>query len=111
MPLTILSLYMWKVKNDAQSGFQGKGSNMINDTFDVIYMNMLYMFSWAAHHKIITNALFLSYLQCVGADIVYDQLGVDVDSPLESDYIDKLSSIIVYYMLTGESTCPLCLLS
>ncbi|XP_045207456.2 zinc transporter ZIP12-like isoform X2 [Mercenaria mercenaria] len=46
--------------------------------------------------------------KCVGADIVYDQLGADIESPLESDYIDKLSSVIVYHMLTGAKISKQC---
>ena len=44
----------------------------------------------------------MSFLQCLGADILFDQLGFDVHQPVEADHLDDISSLIVYHIVTGK---------
>ena len=52
---------------------------------------------------VVNDALFLSHvLQCLGADILFDQLGFDVHQPVEAGHLDDISSLIVYHIVTGK---------
>lgn len=46
--------------------------------------------------------------KCISADILYDQLGIDIDSSLSSDRIEDLSSLIVYHVLAGSEISRVC---
>jgi len=43
----------------------------------------------------------------MSADVLYDQLGVDVEARLEADHVGELSALVVYHMLTGEKRVTL----
>ena len=43
----------------------------------------------------------------MSADVLYDQLGVDVEARLEADHVGELSALVVYHMLTGETRVTL----
>jgi len=40
--------------------------------------------------------------QCVSADILYDQLGMDIDDPLSVGQIDNLAALVVYHIMEGN---------
>ncbi|XP_052804056.1 zinc transporter ZIP4-like isoform X2 [Mya arenaria] len=46
--------------------------------------------------------------KCVSADILFDQLGVDVDAPLAANQVGPLSSLIVFHMLAGSEISRRC---
>ena len=44
--------------------------------------------------------------QCLGADTLFDQLGIDVDKAADHDHLGELSSLVVYHLLTGKNLEP-----
>lgn len=46
--------------------------------------------------------------KCVGADILFDQLGYDVDTAVTVDHLEELTSAIVYHILTGSHISRTC---
>lgn len=46
--------------------------------------------------------------KCLGADTLFDQLGLDVDEPAGHDHLNELSALVVYHLLSGANVSRTC---
>ena len=66
---------------------------------DTKYVNDRFVYSCSVPFHLKFN--FNSSFQCVSADIIFDQLGKDVDVPMDPDHLGELSAVMVYHILAG----------